>query len=326
MNGDGIVGFEESPRRFRKHRRAERPERLAELDARVQRVLHVGAARIGEDAAAPERARAELHAPLEPADDLAVGDRARRAVDQFGLAEPLERDAAAPARVVSRRSPELRAVVDVPHDEVPRLLQHLVPDVQRGANRGAGIVRGRLNVDVLERRPLEDHAVGDAVQGHAACEADRLSARSAVHVVQEREDSIPRAPAAPMRPDRRDGGAVAPRHARGAEHLDHLLRVDGAESWARRPPTSSRRRRCGGRSSRGSAGPDRPVRDHVAHLVGEARLAVGRQAHHLVFVAVLRKAEKLGERGVEQPQRMREVDAARGRRADCRGRRPTSRC
>ena len=42
----------------------------------------------------------------------------------------------------------------------------------------------------------------------------------------------------------------------------------------------------------------------------EARLAVGRQAHHLVFVAVLREAEELRERGVEQAERVRELDAA----------------
>ena len=80
-----IVGLEVLAGRFGEHRRAERAERLAELDALVQGVLHVRAARVGEDAAAAQRARAELHAALEPADDLAVGQLARGAVDQLAL-------------------------------------------------------------------------------------------------------------------------------------------------------------------------------------------------------------------------------------------------
>ena len=45
-----------------------------------------------------------------------------------------------------------------------------------------------------------------------------------------------------------------------------------------------------------------------AHLGHEARPAVGRQAHDLVFVAVMREAEVLGERLEEDAERMRKVD------------------
>ena len=55
--------------------RRERAERLAELDLQVHRRLHRRRARVAEDAARAERARAELHAPLEPADDAAVGEQ-----------------------------------------------------------------------------------------------------------------------------------------------------------------------------------------------------------------------------------------------------------
>jgi hypothetical protein len=48
----------------------------------------------------------------------------------------------------------------------------------------------------------------------------------------------------------------------------------------------------------------------VADQSGKARFAVRRQTHHLVFVAVLREAEQLRERRVEQAKRMREADAA----------------
>ena len=69
-----VVLLEPLARRLREERRRERAEGLAVLDARVEDVLHVVPARIGDDRAVAERARAELHPPLEPADDVAVGD------------------------------------------------------------------------------------------------------------------------------------------------------------------------------------------------------------------------------------------------------------
>ena len=45
-------------------------------------------------------------------------------------------------------------------------------------------------------------------------------------------------------------------------------------------------------------------------LVDEARLAVGRETHDLVLVAVVREADELRHRLVEHAERMREVDAA----------------
>ena len=49
--------------------------------------LHRRRARVAEDAARAERARAELHAPLEPADDVAGGEQSRggaRAIRRIG--------------------------------------------------------------------------------------------------------------------------------------------------------------------------------------------------------------------------------------------------
>ena len=54
--------------------RKERNERTGALDLEVQDVFHVGAARVADDAAIAQRARAPLHAALEPADHLATGD------------------------------------------------------------------------------------------------------------------------------------------------------------------------------------------------------------------------------------------------------------
>ena len=54
------------------HRRREGPEGLAILDLQVQRLLHRRRARITQDRAVAERARAELHPPLEPSERLAL--------------------------------------------------------------------------------------------------------------------------------------------------------------------------------------------------------------------------------------------------------------
>ena len=43
---------------------------------------------------------------------------------------------------------------------------------------------------------------------------------------------------------------------------------------------------------------------HITHLLGEARLPVGREAHHLVFVAILRKTEQLRECRIKLSERM----------------------
>src|SRR6202007_2415113 len=52
-----------------------------------------------------------------------------------------------------------------------RLIQELVPDEQRGAERPARVPRGRLDPDVLEGALAENAPVSDAVQGDASRQA-----------------------------------------------------------------------------------------------------------------------------------------------------------
>src|SRR5215470_16897541 len=47
----------------------------------------------------------------------------------------------------------------------------------------------------------------------------------------------------------------------------------------------------------------------LAHLLQESWLAVGCQSHDLVFIAVMRKPEPLGERRIKNAERVREVNA-----------------
>ena len=157
------------------HGRGERPEALAELDLEVHRRLHGRRARVAQDAARAQGPRAELHPALEPADDLAVGQQAGDVVEQLGLVvEPPARTAPCAARDRSTSS-----VVKLGPEEAPLLgsrgrsgraglVQELVPDEQRRAQRAAGIAGGRLDPDVVEVALAEQPAVGHAVQRHAA--------------------------------------------------------------------------------------------------------------------------------------------------------------
>ena len=47
---------------------------------------------------------------------------------------------------------------------------------------------------------------------------------------------------------------------------------------------------------------------NLAHLVEVDRLAIGRQPHHLALVTIFGKAQPLGDGGVEDAQRVGEVD------------------
>src|SRR5206468_7741405 len=85
------------------HRRREGTERLAELDLDVDDVLHVLAARVGDDRAVPERARAPLEASVVPADDVAALQGLDGLVQgALVVVEPAEAPAAGAQRVRDR--------------------------------------------------------------------------------------------------------------------------------------------------------------------------------------------------------------------------------
>jgi hypothetical protein len=64
------------------HRWGERAEAFAVFDLEVQDFLRLGRARSGQDRAVAQRARAEFHRPLEPADRPAIGQRLGGLVEQ----------------------------------------------------------------------------------------------------------------------------------------------------------------------------------------------------------------------------------------------------
>ena len=96
----------------------------------------------------------------------------------------------------------------------------------------------------------------------------------------------------------------------------------GGRSSASARPTSCRRLPCGARSSRGRARSSRRRACTSSRIARQVALgvAVRREAHHLALVAVLREAEPLRDRRVEDPERVRERARGRAPRAGCRGR------
>ena len=102
--------------------------------------------------------------------------------------------------------------------------------VVRGADARAAVVGGRLDVEVGERRLVEDLAVHDAVQSDAAGQAERVDARLGVQVAQHAEHDLlePALQRAAMFWWRSSSGSV--RRASGAEQRLHAGPHSGGSS------------------------------------------------------------------------------------------------
>ncbi len=178
MNGTASSLFEPLGDLFLEDRGRERAKRFPPLDLGVEDRLHVGAARVADDRAVAERARAPFHAALEPADDPAVGDRGGGATLELAIRAFFHGASGggdALAFLSERRgdlvAPVMRAPIGVVHHERPRVPEP-VPHRQGGADRAAGVAGGRLHIDAAERRHPAHLAVGDRVHRAAAGERE----------------------------------------------------------------------------------------------------------------------------------------------------------
>ena len=163
---------------------------------------------IGEDAARAERARAELHAAVEPRHDLARGQAVDGRLQQLGLASPkVERvELEGREQLGDGRGREAWTEVDVLERRRGRPPPGERAMRERGRAQTAACVAGRrLHEQPVERPLAQEAAVGHAVQRDAArhaqvdasvravelaglVEQDLLQAglRAARHVVVER--------------------------------------------------------------------------------------------------------------------------------------------
>ena len=288
--------------------RGERAEALAELDLEVHRRLHRRRPGVAQDAPGAQGPRAELHPALEPADDLAVGQQAGDVLEQLGLvvANRWPRPPC-PARnraisSVLKRGPRKLPLLGVAAVGVARLLQELMPDEQGRAQRAAGVAGRGLDPEVVERPLAEQPAVGHAVERDAAGQDQVLHARSARgrrRPIRSTTSSVTAWMLAARSMCRCSSGDSG-RAGRAAEEVveppaGHRQPLAVVEVIHVEPEAAV------------GLEVDQALEDQV--LVD--RPAVGGQAHQLVFAAVDLEAAVIGERRIEQAERVRETRCGR---------------
>src|ERR1700722_13048642 len=163
-------------RRLFQYGGSEGPEYFPVLDAPVQDFFHFRTAGIGQNAELPQGPGAPLRAGLKPAQNFPFGNMTRGGLHQGILVELIDLDFIAgtliffdgASNVLGRG---LRSPSRVVHHELSRKAENLMTHGERGTDRKPGIAGGRLDVDSLKRRVVENFAVGYTVEGDAAGEA-----------------------------------------------------------------------------------------------------------------------------------------------------------
>ena len=181
---------------------------------------------------------------------------------------------------------------------LPGLVEQLMPDEHRRAQRAAGVSGRGLDPDVVEWTLAKQPAVGDAVERHAAREHQPRQARLAEQVPADREHSV--------------FG-----HRLDARRQVHVPLLEVRFGLPRRSTEKL---------------VERPVRHRqplavveVVHVQPEAavvpqleqmtrdqilveRPAVRRESHQFVFAAVHLEAAVIRERRIQKTERVRELD------------------
>ena len=192
------------------------------------------------------------------------------------------------------------------------LAAQLVPERECRTDRAACIAGRRLNVDAPKRRYSPHLAVGDRV--HRAAARKRQIRRTVSRLQPFGADERTPPHTSPALSGRcRDAGPQADRLACGvAREVPRAPARTGRRTPARRHPTDTRSARSMVAKIlevelEGAVGQER---HDLAHGIEVRRLAIRRKPHHLVFVAIMGKAEILRQRLVEDAERMRKIHAA----------------
>ncbi len=136
-----------------------------------------GAARVGNDAAIPQRAWSPLCPSLEPAEDFSGSDFLRRFFRNLFFGKLGNLHAFAAQSAGSNGSAYLlgrvaRPPICVFHNERSWLPKDLMMHEISSADREAGISRRGLHEDSFEWRLVKNFPVGDAIERHPAGQAD----------------------------------------------------------------------------------------------------------------------------------------------------------
>src|SRR3954463_15889115 len=178
-----------------KNDRSEWPETFAELDFEIDDGLHLLGARVSENTARTQRARAELGAPVEPTDDFALRQEARDLIEEglltlVAVIRSLFRVEHARDVFGGVRRPEVTCLLRIRWLGRSRFVQQLMPHEHRRAKRAAGVSSCGLNPDVLEGTLAEELAVGHAIQRHAAGEHEIAFASLLVNMASHAEHAL----------------------------------------------------------------------------------------------------------------------------------------
>ena len=182
-----------------------------------------------------------------------------------------------------------------------------VPRGIGGADRSARVTRRRLNPQVVENAAREDLAVGHAVQRDAAGQHEVAAAGGRARRARQPQHDV--------LGDLLDGERQI--------HVPLRQFHVGSAPWHPEQPLPRRlvhHAQPGGELEVRHVEDERSVGPHVHELAGDgvgkaadagaAGVPVRRQAHQLVLAAVDREAKVVGEGGVEEPDRVREVQLA----------------
>src|SRR5207253_6678495 len=108
---------------FGEYRWAEWAERFPVLDAPIENIFHVLAPGVGENAAAAQRPRSELHTALEPSHNAAIRKGSRGAVNESNFIEFAVFHAGRVQRASDRQVAVLGPEIDMPHHKGARLIE-----------------------------------------------------------------------------------------------------------------------------------------------------------------------------------------------------------
>jgi hypothetical protein len=183
---------------------------------------------------------------------------------------------------------------------VARLAEVEVIGRQRRAHRPASVAGRRLDPEAIDLAGAQHTAVGHAIEGNAACQAKIAHAEALDHVLHQPlhhllGDELDRCGDIhlPLRQE------LLGRSRRGAEQLVELA-IGHAQAGAILEVREV--------EMEGAVRLD--LDQVVADQRGVFRLAVGREPHHLVLAGIDLEPEIVGERRVEQAERMRKMDLA----------------
>src|SRR5437667_12509937 len=301
-------------------------EPFSQFDLLIDEIAHVRASRIGKDTAIAQGASAPLHSALKPPDHIAFRKQAGSGPACFFAvieAKHLEVDCVRVTisegprdfSLTIQQRPDIVVIVrcapqGMVHHERPRLPQTLVPDEIRSAQRRAVVGGSGLNINLLEGSFAANLAVHHTVHGASPSQAKPARFRAFPQAIQDMKNTgfvhgLQRAGDVFMEFRQRlirttvraeqafqfcginlahSGIAALPLHLVAVGPVSEILEVEF----------------------------EQPITFQMHQALentDEAWPSVGRQAHDLELVTITQKAQVLGDCGVKNSERVREINS-----------------